>query len=90
MVELISVVLGAILGYGVAKTHAFVNGGAITGIVAGALGGWAGSSWFDGLFTAALSPRPAAVAGAAVGAMLFAVIAGIGVVQLRAYLARRA
>ncbi|WP_084106343.1 hypothetical protein [Demequina sp. NBRC 110056] len=90
MVELVCVALGAILGYGVVKTHPSVNGGVITGVLAGALGAWLGMRWFHGLFDTVLSQSPALVAGAAVGAMGLALLAGIGVVQLRAYLARRA
>ncbi|MFV0632917.1 hypothetical protein [Demequina sp.] len=87
MESLVCVALGAMLGYGVIKVHALIDGGALIGIAAGALGGWLGARWWGPSLQEPLadSSFAGAVAGGAIGAVAFALLAGIGVGTFKAW-----
>ncbi|GIG54153.1 hypothetical protein [Demequina activiva] len=82
---LVILAVGVMLGWGVSMTHPLVNAGPVIGAAAGAVGAWLGSRALGGIFAPLLTGHELAgeVAGAAVGAMVLAAIAGGAVLALR-------
>jgi hypothetical protein len=78
METLLATILGAITGFGAAKTHRLVDGGWWLSLPAGALGGYLGSAMFaDSLTPALADSRLAGVAVAAtIGGIVVAVVVG--------------
>lgn len=82
---LITLAVGAMLGYGVAKAHPVVNAGPMIGVAAGVLGAWLGARMLGSTFASLLTDHRFAgeIAGGAVGAMVLAAATGLAVTLLR-------
>ncbi|WP_297083936.1 hypothetical protein [uncultured Demequina sp.] len=85
MLLLMGTVLGAFLGYGAVKIHPLLDGGAIVGIVAGALGGYVGARWFGEDLAAVIADSEIAgiAAAGALGGIVLALVAGPIVAAVR-------
>lgn len=88
---LITLVVGAMLGYGVAKAHPVVSAGPMIGVAAGVVGAWLGARMLGSTFASLLADHTFAgeIAGAAVGAMVLAAATGLGVTLLGRRQSRR-
>lgn len=91
MESMLGAMLGLIVGAAATRTHPRVNPGLPVGMLAGLLGGLAGQAWWGPGFTQLLENQSlaGAVAGGALGGLVFAPVVGLAVTLLRDYLRRR-
>lgn len=91
METLAGAVLGLIVGGAATRTHPRVNPGLVMGVLAGLLGGLLGQHWWGASLASLLEDHTlaGAVAGGALGGLIFAPLIGLAVTLLRDYLRRR-
>ena len=91
MEAMLGAVMGLIVGVAATRTHPRVNPGWPVGALAGLLGGLLGRHWWGTPLTEVLENQPlaSAVAGGALGGLIFAPLIGLTLTLLRDYFRRR-
>ena len=91
MTELAPWAIGLLTGLTSARVHPWVNPGWLIAGVAGLLGGRLGALWWGPAFADVLGGHdlPGDMAGATVGGIVFATLAGVGLNAYRRYAATR-